>query len=398
MVTNDKSERTQRNNLKSLLNFVKWLDKKSLNEVKNEQIILNFLNTKRKSADIDPDQKWITTYNDYVIRLKHFLRWKYNKGKREEDWITPEFAKLKKKKVKRISSYSESEIWDKEELLSIIKYEPNIRNKAILTLLWDMDARNHELVKLKIKNLKIKENYAEGEIPFDTKTGSRYILLRSSFPYVCAMLNKHPYKAEPEAYLIYNDKTRKALDPDTINWIFKELKKRIRKNIDDGIINEPNEIEKMEYLLKTKKWNPYCIRHSAITDDADNIPDNALTKKVGWSMNTKQRARYTKMKIGKDLRNKILARDGIILDKSDMPKPSVIICWKCSHINGFDYQVCEHCNYPLHQNALDKIKEDEEKRFRELEEKHSKEIQLIRQEIEDKFQEIFSKIDLGKLT
>ena len=55
----------------------------------------------------------------------------------------------------------------------------------------------------------------------------------------------------------------------------------------------------MEFLLKYKRWNPYCIRHSVITDDADNIPDNALTKKVGWSMNTKQRGRYTKMKIGK---------------------------------------------------------------------------------------------------
>ena len=109
-------------------------------------------------------------------------------------------------------------------------------------------------------------------------------------------------------------------------------------------------------------------------------------------MNTKQRARYTKMKIGKDLRNKILARDGIILDKSEMPKPSVIICWKCKHINGFDYQVCEHCKYPLHQNALDKIKEDEEKRFREIEEKHSKEIQSIREEMNNQVNKIISMI------
>ena len=390
MVTNDKSERTQKNNLKSILNFVRWLDKKSLDEIKDEKIILNFLNIKRKSTDIDPDQKWITTYNDYVIRLKHFFRWMYNKDKREDDWITPEFAKLKKKKARRISSYSENEIWDKEELLSIIKYEPNIRNKAILTLLWDMDARNHEISKLKIKNLKIKANYAEGEIPFDTKTGSRYILLRSSFPYVCAMLNKHPYKDEPDAYLIYNNKTRKALDPDTINWIFKELKKRIRKNLDDGLINEPNEIERMEYLLKTKKWNPYCIRHSAITDDADNIPDNALTKKVGWSMNTKQRARYTKMKIGKDLRNKILARDGIILDKNEMPKPSVIVCYRCNHINGIDYQICEKCSYPLGQNRLDKIKSEEELRFKMMEEKM--------EQMEKRFQQIISKIDITKLS
>ena len=377
MIDNDKSERTQKNNLKSILNYVKWLDDKSLDKIKNQNQILNFLNTKRKSNEIDPDQKWITTYNDYVIRLKHVFRWLYNKNKDEDEWITPDFAKLKKKKTKRASSYSESEIWDKEELLSIIKYEPNIRNKAILTMLWDLDARPHEITKLKIKNLRFRENYAEGEIPFDTKTGSRYILLRSSFPYVREMLNIHPYKNEADTYLIYNNKTRKGLDPDTINWIFKELKNRIRKNLDDGLITESKEINKMEYLLKHKKWNPYCIRHSAITDDADNIPDNALTKKVGWSMNTKQRARYTKMKIGQDLRNKILLRDGIILDKNEMPKPSVIICWKCNHINGFDYQVCQKCSYPLNQTALDRIKEDEEKRYKDLEEKMNKQYMEI---------------------
>lgn len=58
---------------------------------------------------------------------------------------------MKLKKAKRISSYSKSEIWDKKEILLIIKYELNIRNKAFLILLWDMDPRNHELVKIKIK-------------------------------------------------------------------------------------------------------------------------------------------------------------------------------------------------------------------------------------------------------
>jgi hypothetical protein len=53
------------------------------------------------------------------------------------DWETPDFVKIKKKKSKRISPYLESELWEKEELLTIIKYEPYKRNKAILSLLWD---------------------------------------------------------------------------------------------------------------------------------------------------------------------------------------------------------------------------------------------------------------------
>ncbi|HZI72176.1 MAG TPA: hypothetical protein VFD60_13555 [Nitrososphaeraceae archaeon] len=35
----------------------------------------------------------------------------------------------------------ETELWDSEELLSIIKYEPSKRKKAILSLFWD--AKNH---------------------------------------------------------------------------------------------------------------------------------------------------------------------------------------------------------------------------------------------------------------
>ncbi len=54
------------------------------------------------------------------------------------------------KKTKRISPYSQNEIWDKDELLTIIKHEQFKRNKAVLALFWDLDARNHEITYLKI--------------------------------------------------------------------------------------------------------------------------------------------------------------------------------------------------------------------------------------------------------
>ena len=61
------------------------------------------------------------------------------------DWKTPEFMQIKQKKTKRVSPYSESELWEKEDILLITKYESYKRNKAILTLLWDLDARPHEI-------------------------------------------------------------------------------------------------------------------------------------------------------------------------------------------------------------------------------------------------------------
>jgi integrase/recombinase XerD len=44
--------------------------------------------------------------------------------------------------------------------------------------------------------------------------------------------------------------------------------------------------EKSRYIIKTRKWNPYCIRHSAITYDSGYIPEYAL--KMRWPMNSKQ--------------------------------------------------------------------------------------------------------------
>jgi hypothetical protein len=52
-----------------------------------------------------------------------------------------------------MSPYLETELWEREELLLIIKYEPFKRNKAALALFWDLDARNHEVTLLKIKHV-----------------------------------------------------------------------------------------------------------------------------------------------------------------------------------------------------------------------------------------------------
>jgi hypothetical protein len=116
----------------------------------------------------------------------------------------PDFARIKGKRIKRVSPYLESEIWERDEVLFVTKYEPYKRNKAALTLFCDLDARNHEITLLKIKHLRLKERYGEGEIPYEAKTGSGPILLTCSFPYVRDWLNEHPFRNSPDARLICN--------------------------------------------------------------------------------------------------------------------------------------------------------------------------------------------------
>ncbi len=84
-------------------------------DIQLKEQITSFLDTKIKNLEEDPDRKWITTWNDYLHRIKHFFRWLYNqkdvevKGlvKREiltqQDWETPSFARIREKRSKRIS-------------------------------------------------------------------------------------------------------------------------------------------------------------------------------------------------------------------------------------------------------------------------------------------------------
>jgi hypothetical protein len=191
MKSNGVSESHQNNNLKILIAFARYLGSPNFIDINTSESITNFLNSKLKSIEDDPDKKCLTTWNDYLGCLKYFFRWLHNCRKNSSDnndnknlstvsqseWETPVFVRIKEKKTKRLSPYSETELWEKDEILSIVKYEPYKRNKAALTLLWDLDARNHEVTLLKIKNVRFREKYGEGEILHEAKTGTGPILL-----------------------------------------------------------------------------------------------------------------------------------------------------------------------------------------------------------------------------
>ena len=79
-------------------------------QIQNKEQIIKYLDLKRKIVEEDPDKKWITTWNDYLWRLKYFYRWLYNakeKGlnsKSYDSWITPSFINIKVKENKKIKS------------------------------------------------------------------------------------------------------------------------------------------------------------------------------------------------------------------------------------------------------------------------------------------------------
>jgi integrase/recombinase XerD len=127
----------------------------------------------------------------------------------------------------RDSPYDNNDIWELQDVLTVVAYEPEPRNQAIITLLWDLDARPHEITALRIKDIILNEQYGEGNIPSNTKTGGGPILLTSSFTYVRDWINKHPLR-NPDARLICNLNTGAPIKSGTIWHVLDKLRLRIK--------------------------------------------------------------------------------------------------------------------------------------------------------------------------
>jgi integrase/recombinase XerD len=116
MQGNTTSERHQNNNLKAIIAFARFLGPDTtFYQVTTRNQVTKFLDTKIKSSADDPEKRWITTWNDYLVRIKHFFRWLHNfriKSNMEceedeslsppsNDWKTQRFVNIKRKRPLR---------------------------------------------------------------------------------------------------------------------------------------------------------------------------------------------------------------------------------------------------------------------------------------------------------
>lgn len=179
--------------------------------------------------------------------------------------------------------------------------------------------------------------------------------------------------------------------------MMKQLQKRIKRLLQTNEIKDNEERERLEYILKSKRFNPYCIRHISISADSDYLPEYALKKKVRWSMNSKQGIRYIKTRMGDELKNKILEHSGIISENGTTKKSSIHTCPRCELVNVLENSYCSRCSYPLKPEAYDELKNTEENRITKLQEKYESDVKQMKEDIESKLQQIISKIDLSKV-
>jgi len=350
----ESTQRVVRDNLRRFSKYVK----KDFKEVTREDLV-SFLNSLRKTEIQDSNHKWIGTYNLYLVTISTFFKWLFYSKVEPKERPKPDAVKnLKQLQRKEKSTYKPTDMWTDEDDLLFLKYCPSKRDRAYHAISRDSSCRPHELLKLKIKDVVFKmagdRQYAE--ILVNGKTGCRAIPLINSISYVKDMLDSHPLRNNPNAFLMYNEN---AFGRGISIFGLFHMYKRYRTKMFPSLLKDPlldlDDRDKIQQLLK-KPWNPYIRRHSALTEKSKILKEHILRQHAGWSPNSNMHQKYIHY-YGNESNESILQAYGLIhrnRDEIDVLKPRQ--CPNCNEQNKIDSKFCVKCRMILSYDTYQVIK------------------------------------------
>ncbi len=150
---------------------------------------------------------------------------------------------------------------------------------------FDTSARPHELLKLKIKDIKPQKT-REGKhfalITVIGKTGKRTLPLTDSLPYIKDRLLQHPQKGNENAILICSAK-KNEMGTRSLEKVFSLYKAEYFHAFLERDLPEEDK-QKIRNLLK-KPFNPYIWRHTSLTDKRkkQKLNDAGIQQIAGWT-------------------------------------------------------------------------------------------------------------------
>ncbi len=356
------SDNYRSDSIKILHRFSKYNKNKLLKTITRNDII-SFLDSYRRPEATDPLHKWIGTYNLFRIYLLRFFKWLYypdiNANGRPKPDVIDNIPRLKRKEQ---SIYKPTDLWTAEDNLLFLKYCPTERTRCFHAISCDTGCRPHELLKLRIRDISFKNagNKQYAEVLVNGKTGSRHIPLIDSIPYLKDYLgHEHPQPGNPSSILICGSRKSlaRSLDTRSIHKIYITLKNEVFTKLLTNPNVIPEDKQKIKELLK-KPWNPYIIRHSALTEKSKILKEHVLRQHAGWSPRSQMHLRYLHY-FGNESCESILEAYGIVTKDqtlSDTLRPKQ--CPNCNEPNKPDGKFCAKCRMVLTYDAYSETVED----------------------------------------
>jgi hypothetical protein len=234
------------------------------------------------------------------------------------------------------------------------------------------------------------------------KTGSRPIPLIDSIPYLKDYLDhEHPQPTYPNSPLICrNGKSLgRYISAQRIYNIYDEYKKQIFPKLLESPNILPEDKQKIRDLLR-KPWNPYIRKHSAITEKSQVLKEHVLRQHCGWTPGSQMHLKYLHY-FGNESNESLLEAYGIVASGQQIDRLRPKQCPNCSEPNKPDSKFCAKCRmvltYDAYRETLASQKEKESE-VQLLRERYEQDMKSMREDMENKFQQILARIDTGKLS
>ena len=196
-------------------------------------------------ADIERLVKQITgnpeytewTKQDYMVVIKKFYKWLYNKDiEDEDDWEIPKLVKFIKIHKPKDARTIPSDLLTVKEVRVLADAARTLRERALVLTMYETGARIGELLNLRIKDVEFDDYGAK--VRLVGKTGPRWIRVVGSAPALSQWLTgDHPRKNQRDSYVFCTirpeSKAGSQLGYAALKKILKQLQARtdITKNI-----------------------------------------------------------------------------------------------------------------------------------------------------------------------
>jgi hypothetical protein len=401
---NNASVNYVRMNIYAIIDLVKHCEKSDMRVITREDV-LSYLDSLKKAETQDPMHKWIGTHSLHRVILCKFFKWLYYSDIDSKKRLKPNVVEnIPKYKRKETSIYKPADLWSKEDDLLFLKYCPSKRDRCYHAISRDLSARPHEILNLRIKSIIFKstadaKQYAE--VLVNGKTGSRHIPLISSIPYIKDWLEAHPQRGNSNAHLIPSLSDRgqlRKLSSNGLRQNYRNYKTKLFPSLlgEDISVDDKNHITE----LLNKPWNPYIRRHSALTEKSKYLKENIFRQHSGWAQNSQMHLKYIHY-FGNESSESILEVYGITpKEKQQIDVLNPKQCPNCCEPNKPDSKFCAKCRmvltYDAYSETLEK-QQEKESELQNLKEKQERDMKLMREEMENKFQNILTKIDVATL-
>lgn len=283
-------------------------------------------------AKIEQKKYSYWTKRDYKVVLKKFYQWLYNC----EDGEYPPLVRWIKAHKKIENKLMKNQLLTPEEVNTLAGSARNIRDRALILVLYESGRRIGEILSLRIECVEFDELGAR--LLVDGKTGKDYSRVIASAPVLATWLDNHPLRNNPKApvWVGLNSRNRnKQLSYGAAYKVIKDCAERA------GI-----------------KKRVYChlFRHSRATHSSTKLNQTQMCAMFGWKQGSQMPSVYIHLS-GEDIDEAQAVLNGVRPAKEDGEPFRPKFCSRCKEKNSPDSKYCNRCGFILDVEFAVKVDE-----------------------------------------